>query len=74
MAALILGLLTRGTDGFAPAVLEQLGRTASMAAAITVRRPGANPPTWKNSNLVAARVIAGAARPYWLERHVCLLS
>ncbi|AXJ08668.1 carbohydrate kinase [Arthrobacter sp. PM3] len=45
MAALILGLLTRGTDGFAPAVLEQLGRTASMAAAITVRRPGANPPT-----------------------------
>jgi len=45
MAALILGLLTRGTDGLAPAVLEQLGRTASMAAAITVRRPGANPPT-----------------------------
>jgi fructokinase len=45
MAALILGLLTRGTDGFAPVVLEQLGRTASMAAAITVRRPGANPPT-----------------------------
>ncbi|CAN7322616.1 carbohydrate kinase [Arthrobacter sp. LjRoot78] len=45
MAALILGLLTRGTDGLAPAVLEQLGRTASMAAAITVGRPGANPPT-----------------------------
>ena len=45
MAALILGLLTRGTDGLAPGVLEQLGRTASMAAAITVRRPGANPPT-----------------------------
>lgn len=45
MAALILGLITRGTDGLAPAVLEQLGRTASMAAAITVRRPGANPPT-----------------------------
>ncbi|SDP65793.1 fructokinase [Arthrobacter sp. ok909] len=45
MAALILGLLTRGTDGLAPAVLEQLGRTASMAGAITVRRPGANPPT-----------------------------
>jgi fructokinase len=45
MSALILGLLTRGTDGLAPAVLEQLGRTASMAAAITVRRPGANPPT-----------------------------
>ncbi|WP_026554501.1 carbohydrate kinase family protein [Arthrobacter sp. 35W] len=45
MSALIMGLLTRGTDGFAPAVLEQLGRMASMAAAITVRRPGANPPT-----------------------------
>ncbi|WP_427175210.1 carbohydrate kinase family protein [Arthrobacter sp. 92] len=45
MAALILGLLTRGTDSLAPAVLEQLGRTASMAAAITVRRRGANPPT-----------------------------
>jgi fructokinase len=45
MAALILGLLTRGTDGLAPAVLEQVGRTAAMAAAITVRRPGANPPT-----------------------------
>ena len=55
MAALILGLLScgidnrgansRGTVGLAPAVLEQLGRTASMAAAITVRRPGANPPS-----------------------------
>lgn len=45
MSALILGLLTRGTDGLAPSVLEQLGRTASMAAAITVRRRGANPPT-----------------------------
>ncbi|WP_427017434.1 carbohydrate kinase family protein [Pseudarthrobacter sp. P1] len=45
MAALIMGLLTRAADGLAPAVVEQLGRTASMAAAITVRRPGANPPT-----------------------------
>ena len=45
MAALIMGLLTRGTDGFAPSVLEQIGRTASMAAAITVGRTGANPPT-----------------------------
>ncbi|MDQ1056732.1 fructokinase [Arthrobacter globiformis] len=45
MAALIYGLLARGTDGLAPAVLETLGRTASKAAAITVRRPGANPPT-----------------------------
>lgn len=45
MAALIMGLLTRPADSFAPEVLEALGRTASMAAAITVRRPGANPPT-----------------------------
>ena len=45
MAALILGLLTRSTGGFAPAVLEQLGRTAAAAAAITVQRTGANPPT-----------------------------
>jgi fructokinase len=45
MAALIYGLLARGTDGLAPAVLETVGRTASKAAAITVRRPGANPPT-----------------------------
>lgn len=45
MAALILGLLTRATEGFAPAVLEQLGRTAATAAAITVQRAGANPPT-----------------------------
>ncbi|NVM98161.1 carbohydrate kinase [Arthrobacter sp. SDTb3-6] len=45
MAALIMGLLTRSTAGYTPSVLEQLGRTASMAAAITVRRPGANPPT-----------------------------
>ena len=45
MSALILGLLTRGTDGLAPSVLEQLGRTAAMAAAITVGRAGAKPPT-----------------------------
>ncbi|WP_427129957.1 carbohydrate kinase family protein [Pseudarthrobacter sp. S9] len=45
MAALIYGLLARGTDGLAPSVLEALGRAASKAAAITVRRPGANPPT-----------------------------
>ncbi|WP_115790139.1 carbohydrate kinase family protein [Arthrobacter silvisoli] len=45
MAALIYGLLSRSSDGLAPAVLELLGRTASKAAAITVSRPGANPPT-----------------------------
>jgi fructokinase len=45
MAALIYGLLARGTDGLAPAVLEAIGLTATKAAAITVRRPGANPPT-----------------------------
>lgn len=45
MAALILGLLTRGMDGWAPYVLEQIGQMASMVAAITVRRPGANPPS-----------------------------
>jgi fructokinase len=45
MTALIYGLLARGTDGLAPAVLDSVGRMASKAAAITVRRPGANPPT-----------------------------
>ncbi|MFF1881934.1 carbohydrate kinase [Pseudarthrobacter sp. NPDC058196] len=45
MSALIYGLLMRGTDGMAPSVLEALGRMASKAAAITVGRPGAQPPT-----------------------------
>jgi fructokinase len=45
MAALNLGLLTRGTSGLAPSVLDQLGSTAAAAAAITVSRAGARPPT-----------------------------
>jgi fructokinase len=45
MAALIFGLLARSTEGVGRDVLETLGRTASKAAAITVRRPGATPPT-----------------------------
>lgn len=45
MAAFILGLLTKGIDGWTPDVLENVGRMASAAAAITVRRPGANPPS-----------------------------
>ncbi|MDQ0692086.1 sugar/nucleoside kinase (ribokinase family) [Arthrobacter sp. W4I7] len=44
MSALIYGLLMRGADGLAPSVLDSLGRMASKAAAITVRRPGARPP------------------------------
>ncbi|MDP9905433.1 carbohydrate kinase family protein [Arthrobacter bambusae] len=45
MAALIFELLTRGDEAFTPPGLEAIGQTASMAAAITVSRPGANPPT-----------------------------
>ncbi len=46
MTALISELLTRGGEkAFAPAVLEIIGQTAAAAAAITVSRPGANPPT-----------------------------
>ena len=45
MAALILGLLTRGGEGLAPPVLEKIARMASMAAAITVGRPGADLPS-----------------------------
>lgn len=59
MSALILGLLTRGTDGYAPSVLEQLGRTAAAAAAITVGRAGARPPPEMNSAPGSASAPAG---------------
>ncbi len=55
MSALILGLLLRGSQGLAPTVLERIGQTASMAASITVGRPGANPPTHRE-------LLAGMAR------------
>lgn len=45
MAALIFGLLSNSSDDWTPSVLEKLGRMATKAAAITVRRPGANPPS-----------------------------
>ncbi|QQQ62119.1 PfkB family carbohydrate kinase [Paenarthrobacter ureafaciens] len=45
MSALIHGLLHRGNEGFSAAALAPLGQAAAKAAAITVRRAGANPPT-----------------------------
>ncbi|MEV7661426.1 carbohydrate kinase [Paenarthrobacter sp. NPDC089316] len=45
MSALIHGLLMTGANGLTPEALESLGRRATKAAAITVRRAGANPPT-----------------------------
>jgi fructokinase len=45
MAALIYGLLSRRTEGLGQDALATIGHLASKAAAITVRRPGANPPT-----------------------------
>ncbi|NKG19936.1 carbohydrate kinase family protein [Paeniglutamicibacter terrestris] len=45
MAALIHGLLDRGRRELSNEALATLGRAASAAAATTVRRHGANPPT-----------------------------
>lgn len=45
MAAMIMSLLGAGEIPVDRATLVSLGHTASMAAAITVRRAGANPPT-----------------------------
>ncbi len=44
MAALVAMLVAAGSVPTEPGALEELGRTASMAAAITVGRAGANPP------------------------------
>ncbi|MEJ1115874.1 carbohydrate kinase [Paenarthrobacter sp. CCNWLY172] len=45
MAALIFELLARGEKAFASPALESIGQTAALAAAITVSRAGATPPT-----------------------------
>ncbi|MNI78358.1 pfkB family carbohydrate kinase [compost metagenome] len=54
-AALIMGLLLRGSDGMAPTVLERIGTIASMAASIAVGRSGANPPTHRELLVGMAR-------------------
>ncbi|MBT2585082.1 carbohydrate kinase [Arthrobacter sp. ISL-95] len=55
MAALIMGLLLRGSDGLAPTVMERIGTIASMAASIAVGRSGANPPTHRELLMGMAR-------------------
>ncbi|MGF6832286.1 fructokinase [Paenarthrobacter sp. TE4293] len=62
MSALIFGLLNRSTGVFTPAVVEQLGRLATAAAAITVHRPGAHPPTLEELNAMDARLLSKPRR------------
>ncbi|CAN7192279.1 PfkB family carbohydrate kinase [Arthrobacter sp. LjRoot14] len=69
MAALIYGLLTGGTDGLAPSQLTTIGHTAAMAAAITVGRAGASPPTAEELDAAltthaSSAGIAGMALPF----------
>ncbi|TVU62799.1 carbohydrate kinase [Paenarthrobacter nitroguajacolicus] len=60
MAALIAGLLEEGDGEFDAAKLTRLGTVASLAAAITVGRHGANPPT--RAELAESLELAHASR------------
>lgn len=60
MAAMILTLLKSDSLSLDRSSLRELGRTASIAAALTVRRAGANPPTIAELNeLLSAEHING---------------
>lgn len=64
MSALIYGLLRHGRQDLNETALRQLGETASRAAAITVGRPGPNPPTARElgTGALSAAPRAAAAR------------
>lgn len=53
MSALIYGLLGYGSADLSSVQLEQLGRSAVAAGALTVRRPGAMPPTLEELNTLS---------------------